>query len=55
MTISMKKAGFLLSGTIAAGLYGSAALAADVETMNPLPAVSGINGKIDVERRVCRH
>ncbi len=43
-----KKAAFLLSGTIAAGLYGSAALAADIETMAALPAVSGINGKIDV-------
>ena len=32
MTISMKRAAFLLSGTIAAGMYGSVSMAADVET-----------------------
>jgi hypothetical protein len=47
MTISMKRAAFLLSGTIAAGMYGSVSLAADVET-GPLPAVSGPNGKLEI-------
>ena len=46
MTISMKRAAFLLSGTIAAGMYGSVSLAADIEAAGPLPAVSGPNGKI---------
>ena len=48
MTISMKRAAFLLSGTIAAGMYGSVSMAADVETTGPLPAVSGINGKVEL-------
>lgn len=48
MTISMKRAAFLLSGTIAAGMYGSVSLAADIETTGPLPAVSDINGKIEI-------
>ena len=47
MTISMKRAAFLLSGTIAAGMYGSVSLAADVETTTTLPAVSDINGKVE--------
>jgi hypothetical protein len=47
MTISMKRAAFLLTGTIAAGMYGSVSMAADVETVTALPAVSGINGKIE--------
>ncbi len=48
MTISMKRAAFLLSGTIAAGMYGSVSLAADIETSGPLPAVSGPNGKVEI-------
>jgi hypothetical protein len=48
MTISMKRAAFLLSGTIAAGMYGSVSLAADIEMTSALPAVSGPNGKIEV-------
>jgi len=48
MTISMKRAAFLLSGTIAAGMYGSVSLAADVETSTTLPAVSGPNGKVEI-------
>ncbi|MBL8904978.1 MAG: hypothetical protein JNK83_16915 [Rhizobiales bacterium] len=48
MTISMRRAAFLLSGTIAAGMYGSVSLAADVETITSLPAVSGPNGKIEI-------
>ena len=47
MTISMKRAAFLLTGTIAAGMYGSVSMAADIETVTSLPAVSGINGKIE--------
>jgi len=47
MTISMKRAAFLLSGTIAAGMYGSVSMAADVET-GPLPAVSAPNGKVEI-------
>ena len=48
MTISMKRAAFLLTGTIAAGMYGSVSMAADVETVtSPLPAVSGPNGKVE--------
>jgi hypothetical protein len=46
MTISMKRAAFLLSGTIAAGMFGGVAMAADVETPTALPAVSDINGKV---------
>ena len=48
MTISMKRAAFLLSGTIAAGMYGSVSLAADIETTAALPAVSGPNGKVEI-------
>ena len=48
MTISMKRAAFLLSGTIAAGMYGSVSMAADIEATGPLPAVSGINGKVEI-------
>jgi hypothetical protein len=48
MTISMKKAAFLLSGTIAAGMYGSVSMAADVETSTALRAVSGPNGKVEI-------
>ena len=48
MTISMKRAAFLLTGTIAAGMYGSVSMAADVETVTALPAVSGINGKVEI-------
>ena len=48
MTISMKRAAFLLSGTIAAGMYGSVSLAADVETTTALPAVSGPNAKVEI-------
>jgi hypothetical protein len=48
MTISMKRAAFLLSGTIAAGMYGSVSMAADVETSTALPAVSDINGKVEI-------
>ena len=48
MTISMKRAAFLLTGTIAAGMYGGVSMAADVETVTSLPAVSGINGKVEI-------
>jgi catechol 2,3-dioxygenase-like lactoylglutathione lyase family enzyme len=48
MAISMKRAALLLSGTIAAGMYSSVAFAADIETMSALPAVSGINGKVEI-------
>ena len=48
MTISMKRAAFLLTGTIAAGMYGSVSMAADVETVTSLPAVSGPNGKVEI-------
>ena len=48
MTISMKRAAFLLTGTIAAGMYGGVSMAADVETVTALPAVSGINGKVEI-------
>ena len=48
MTISMKRAAFLLSGTIAAGMYGSVSMAADVETTTALPAVSAPNGKVEI-------
>ena len=48
MTISMKRAAFLLSGTIAAGMYGSVSMAADVETNTVLPAVSAPNGKVEI-------
>jgi hypothetical protein len=48
MSISMKRAVFLLSGTIAAGLYGSVSMAADIETTTALPAVSAPNGKVEI-------
>jgi hypothetical protein len=48
MAISMKRTAFLLGGTIAAGMYGSVAFAADIETTSALPAVSGINGKVEI-------
>ena len=48
MTISMKRAAFLLTGTIAAGMYGSVSMAADIESASALPAVSGPNGKIEL-------
>ncbi len=48
MAISMKRAAFLLTGTIAAGMYGTAVLAADFETSTALPAVSGPNGKVEI-------
>ena len=48
MTISMKRAAFLLTGTIAAGMYGSVSMAADIESVSALPAVSGPNGKIEL-------
>jgi hypothetical protein len=48
MTISIKRAAFLLTGTIAAGMYGSVSMAADVETVTSLPAVSGPNGKVEI-------
>lgn len=48
MTISMKSAAFLLSGTIAAGMYGGVAVAADMSAPGPLPAVSDINGKVEL-------
>jgi hypothetical protein len=44
----MKRAALLLSGTIAAGMYGSVSMAADIETSTALPAVSGPNGKIEI-------
>jgi hypothetical protein len=47
MTITLKRAAFLLTGTIAAGMFGSVSLAADIET-GPLPAVSDINGKVEI-------
>lgn len=43
----MKRAAVLLTGTIAAGMYGSVSMAADIET-GPLPAVSGPNGKVEI-------
>jgi hypothetical protein len=49
MTISMKRATFLLSSTIAAGMYGGVCFAADIATPeSPLPAVSDINGKVEL-------
>ena len=47
MTISMKRAAFLLSSTIAAGMYGSVSYAADIAAPSTLPAVSGPNGKVE--------
>lgn len=48
MTISMKRAAFLLTGTIAAGMYGGVSMAADVAADGALPAVSDINGKVEI-------
>jgi len=48
MAISLNRAAFLLSGTIAAGMYGSVSMAADVETTTALPAVSAPNGKVEI-------
>ena len=48
MTISMKRTAFLLTGTIAAGMYGGVSYAADIATTSALPAVSGINGKVQI-------
>jgi hypothetical protein len=49
MTISMKRTTFLLTGTIAAGMYGGVSFAADVSSApTSLPAVSGINGKVQI-------
>jgi hypothetical protein len=48
MTISLKRASFLLNGTIAASLYGSVSMAADIETATALPAVSAPNGKVEI-------
>jgi hypothetical protein len=48
MTISMKRAAFLMTGTIAAGMYGSLAMAADISSPSTLPAVSGPNGKVEI-------
>ena len=48
MTISMKRSAFLLTGTIAAGMYGSVAYAADIAPESALPAVSGPNGKVEI-------
>ncbi len=47
MVTWMKLATLLLSGTMAAGMYGNAVFAADVDMKTDLPAVSGINGKIE--------
>lgn len=47
MSVSLKKA-VLLTGTILAGMFGSVAYAADVETVTALPAVSGPNGKVEI-------
>ncbi|MGB8314319.1 MAG: hypothetical protein WCE69_07485 [Aestuariivirga sp.] len=44
----MKRAAFLMTGTIAAGMYGSLAMAADISSPSTLPAVSGINGKAEI-------
>ena len=48
MTMSMKRAAFLMTGTIAAGMYGGLAMAADISSPSTLPAVSGINGKAEI-------
>jgi hypothetical protein len=48
MNVSLKRTA-LLTGTILAGMYGSAAYAADIATPeSALPAVSGPNGKIEL-------
>ena len=48
MAILMKRAALLLAGTIAASLYASVAMAADIANDGPLPAVSGPNGKVQI-------
>lgn len=48
MGLVNKRGIFLLSGTIAAGIYGSMAMAADIDAKTSLPAVSGPNGKIEL-------
>ncbi len=48
MRISMKRISLLLAGTVAASLYTTMALAADVAPDGPLPAVSGPNGKVQI-------
>ena len=48
MTISMKRTAFLLTGTIAAGMYGGVSFAADIASPTTLPAVSGPNGKLQI-------
>ena len=48
MNVSLKRTA-LLTGTILAGMFGSAAYAADIATPeSPLPAVSDINGKVEL-------
>ncbi len=47
MNVSLRRSA-LLTGTILAGMFGTAAYAADVETPTSLPAVSDINGKIEL-------
>jgi hypothetical protein len=47
MGLTVKRAYFLLSGTIAAGIYGSVAFGADIDAPGQLPAVSGVNGKVE--------
>jgi hypothetical protein len=47
MVTWMKTAGLLLSGTIAAGMYGNLAYAADISAPTSLPAVSAPNGKLE--------
>jgi len=47
MNVSLKKFA-LLTGTILAGMFGAVAYAADVETPTSLPAVSDINGKVEL-------
>ncbi|MBC8037388.1 MAG: hypothetical protein H7X89_09235 [Rhizobiales bacterium] len=44
----MRISSILLSGTMAAAMFGAAATAADFEDAGPLPAVSGVNGKIEL-------
>jgi opacity protein-like surface antigen len=41
------QSGLLITGTVAAGLLSSSALAADIEQPGCVPAVSGINGKLE--------
>jgi hypothetical protein len=47
MNSSLNKAA-LLAGTILAGMFGCAAYAADIDTSSALPAVSGLNGKVEI-------